>query len=75
MAVTQKTEEQNLQKVGKDNGGKPALFKLKDTAALWDLSNRIWLLCLTLSKFAVKLNIVERVRDSEYLTTSAIWEQ
>ena len=33
------TEEHDLEKLGKDNGGKSALFNLKDTIILQDLLN------------------------------------
>ena len=33
------TEEHDLEKLGKDNGGKSALFNLKDTTILQDLLN------------------------------------
>ena len=40
------TEKQDLEKVGKGNGGKSAVFNLKDAAVSYDLLNWICL-CLT----------------------------
>ena len=51
------TAEHDLEKLGKNNGGKSALFKLNDTTILQGLWNWIWLLCLMLLKLLIKLNI------------------
>ena len=46
-----------LEAEGKDNGGKPALFNLKDTAILYDLLNLLlWLRQMTSLKTSIELN-------------------
>ena len=51
------TDETGLETEGKGNQGKSALFKLKDTATLYDLLNSLWLLQMMPLETSVALNI------------------
>ena len=51
------TDETGLETEGKGNRGKSALFKLKDTATLYDLLNSLWLLQMMPLETSVALNI------------------
>ena len=51
-------DETGLEAEGKGNGGKSALFNLKDTAILYDLPNLLsWLRQMTSLETSIELNI------------------
>ena len=51
------TYEKLLEAEGRGNGGKSALFNLKDTAISYDLLNPLWLLQMISLETFVELNI------------------
>ena len=57
MTKTQRWKKNGNAKVEfKGNGGKSALFNLKDTAILYGLLNLIWLLQMMLFETSIELN-------------------
>ena len=51
------TDKTLLETEGEGNGGKSALFNLKDTTILFDLLNSLWLLQMMSLKTSTELNI------------------